>query len=81
MGDARPGRDRRLLRTQFFAGELSRLYVHKDHLRKGIGSCLLAVAEASLKRQGCKEVTPESTMTAKGFYAAKGYRLVKTKTL
>lgn len=38
-------------------GALSRLYVHKDHLRKGIGSRLLAVAEASLKALGFVEVT------------------------
>ena len=47
--------------------ELSRLYVHKDHLRKGVGSHLLKVAEDSLMRRGCKEITIESTITAKAF--------------
>jgi GNAT superfamily N-acetyltransferase len=58
-------------------GALSRLYVHKDHLRMGIGSRLLAVAEASLKALGFTEVTLEATVTAMGFYAANGYRLMR----
>ena len=60
-----------------FDGVLSRIYVHKDRLGTGVGSRLLAVAEASLKRLGCRKITLESTVTAKGFYAAKGYRIVK----
>jgi putative acetyltransferase len=63
-----------------FDGVLSRIYVHKDRLGTGIGSRLLAVAEASLKRLGCKKIALESTVTAKGFYAAKGYRVVKKDT-
>jgi putative acetyltransferase len=63
-----------------FDGVLSRIYVHKDRLGTGIGSRLLAVAEASLKRLGCKSITLESTVTAKGFYAAKGYRIVRKDT-
>jgi ribosomal protein S18 acetylase RimI-like enzyme len=58
-------------------GALSRLYVHKDHLRKGIGSRLLAIAEASLKALGFAEATLEATVTARDFYAANGYKLVR----
>lgn len=58
-------------------GALSRLYVHKDHLRKGIGSRLLTVAEASLKALGFPEATLEATITARDFYAANGYKLVR----
>lgn len=63
-----------------FDGVLSRIYVHKDRLGTGIGSRLLAVAEASLMRLGCKRIRLESTVTAKGFYAAKGYRNVRKDT-
>ena len=63
-----------------FDGVLSRIYVHKDRLGTGIGSRLLAVAEASLRRLGCKKIALESTVTAKGFYAAKRYRFVKKGT-
>ena len=58
-------------------GVLSRLYVHKDHLRKGIGSALLAVAQASLKTLGFAEVTLEATITARDFYLANGYTLMR----
>src|SRR3989344_2270005 len=56
-----------------FECEVSRMYVHKDHLRKGVGSRLLEVAEASLLKQGCKEINIESTVTAKEFYEKNGY--------
>jgi putative acetyltransferase len=59
-------------------GVLSRLYVHKDHLRKGIGSRLLAVAEGSLKTLGFAEITLDATTTARDFYAANGYKLVRS---
>jgi putative acetyltransferase len=57
-------------------GVLSRLYVHKDHLRKGIGSRLLMVAEASLRALGFAEATLDSTVTARDFYAVRGYKPV-----
>lgn len=60
-----------------FECELSRMYVHKDHLRKGVGSRLLKVAEGSLKKQGCKEVSIESTITAKAFYEKNGYKMIE----
>jgi putative acetyltransferase len=55
-------------------GALSRLYVHKDHLRKGIGTRLLAVAEDSLRSLGFAHVTLDATVTARDFYVANGYR-------
>ena len=58
-------------------GTLSRLYVHKNHLRKGIGSRLLAVAEASLKKLGFSKAVLEATVTARDFYAANGYKLTR----
>ena len=57
--------------------ELSRIYVHKDYLRRGVGSRLLETAEASLKKQGCKKIHIESTITAKDFYKKNGYKIIK----
>ena len=53
------------------------MYVHKDHLRKGVGSRLIEVAEDSLEKGGCKEISIESTITAKGFYEKEGYKFIK----
>ena len=50
------------------------MYVHKDHLRRGVGSRLLKVAEDSLKKRGCQEVRLEATLTARDFYAKNGYQ-------
>ena len=63
-----------------FKCELSRIYVHKDYLRKGVGSRLIGIAEDSLIKQGCKEIKIESTITAKNFYEKNGYKSTK-KTL
>lgn len=60
-----------------FVCEISRIYVHKDHLRKGVGSQLLKVAEDSLKKLGCQEITFESSITAKDFYEKNGYKVGK----
>ena len=60
-----------------FECELSRIYVHKNYLRKGVGSRLLEVAEDSLKKQGCKKINIESTITAKKFYEKNGYKVIK----
>lgn len=57
--------------------EISRVYVHVDHLRKGVGSRLLKVAEDSLKELGCLRVRIESTVSAKAFYEIHGYELVE----
>ena len=58
-------------------GELTRIYVHKSCLRRGIGLRLLEAAEASLRKLGCKDVRLESTPSARAFYAARGYRLIR----
>lgn|SRR3989338_5775173 len=58
-------------------GELWGLYIHKDYIGKGVGSRLLKVAEASLKKQGCKKVKIKATITAKEFYKKQGYKVVR----
>jgi putative acetyltransferase len=60
------------------AGEISRIYVHKDYLRKGVGSRLLKLAEESLKKRGYTEIRVESTVTAKEFYEKNGYKVVES---
>ncbi|HEV8388826.1 MAG TPA: GNAT family N-acetyltransferase [Dongiaceae bacterium] len=60
-----------------FDGELSRIYVHKDYLGKGLGSRLLGFAEASLRKLGCERIWLDATVTAKDFYLANGYEVVR----
>lgn len=63
-----------------FACEISRVYVHKDHLRKGVGSRLLKVAEESLKEHGCHHIRVDSTITARAFYESHGYTVMERTT-
>jgi putative acetyltransferase len=60
-----------------FEGELSRIYVHKDHQGKGVGSRLVDRAEESMIKLGFKKFTLESSIGAKTFYEKKGYKVVK----
>ena len=59
-----------------FEGHITRMYVHKDFLGRGIGTHLLVIAEKSLKKLKFKEINLEATITAKDFYLAKKYRLI-----
>lgn len=58
-------------------GEFWGLYVHKDHIGKGIGSRLIRTAESSLRKMGFKKVTLKATVTAKEFYKKQGYKVIK----
>lgn len=60
-----------------FKCELSGIYVYSNYLGRGVGSRLLAVAEKSLCKQGCKKITVKSTLTAKSFYKKNGYTIVR----
>ena len=51
-------------------GYLDRLYVHKDFVRKGIASALLARLEESAARQGCRRIYTEAAITARPFSSA-----------
>lgn len=58
-------------------GYLDRLYVQKDFLRQGVASAILDRLEQSARRQGCRRVYTEASVTARPFFAHKGYRVVK----
>ncbi|MFA7314419.1 MAG: GNAT family N-acetyltransferase [Candidatus Magasanikbacteria bacterium] len=53
------------------------LFVHKDYIGKSVGSKLIKKVEASLLKQGCKNIKIESTITAKEFYKKQGYKVRK----
>jgi ribosomal protein S18 acetylase RimI-like enzyme len=58
-------------------GKFWGLYVHKDFLGRGIGSCLLKKAEKSLKKLGYKKVELLASLTAKDFYKKQGYKVIR----
>lgn len=59
-------------------GYLDKLYVHKDHLRKGIATAICDMLEQSL--WGGK-ATVHASITAKPFFLGRGYTVVKEQTV
>lgn len=55
-------------------GYLDRLFVHKDHQRKGIASVICNKLEQSIKNM---KITTATSITAKAFFEQRGYRIVK----
>lgn len=59
-------------------GYLDKLYVHKDHLRKGVATAICDMLEQSL--WGGK-ATVNASITAKPFFLSRGYTVVKEQTV
>lgn len=63
------------------SGRLDRLYVHKDHQGKGVGTLLAEAIEKQARRISLKELRVEASITARPFFLQKGYRLFKENTV
>ena len=61
------------------SGYLDLLYVHKDHQREGIGSALLAQVEKTANELELTEINVQSSITAKPFFEAQGFKLTGQK--
>ncbi len=58
------------------SGYLDRLYVHKDYQGKGIATALCDKLERSVT---CARYTTAASITAKGFFEKRGYRVIKAQ--
>lgn len=58
-------------------GSLDFLYVHKDFQNKGIASNLLKQMERIARKFQLDKIVTESSLTAKGFFASKGFQVLK----
>lgn len=55
-------------------GYLDRLYVHKDYQRQGIASTICDELEQAVNE---RTITTHASITAKPFFAQKGYQVIK----
>ena len=56
------------------SGYLDRLFVHKDYQRQGIAT---AICDELERAAIGKQITTHASITAKGFFLRRGYRVVK----
>jgi putative acetyltransferase len=57
-------------------GYLDRLYVHRDHQRRGVATALAEALEAEAAHRGAAEVTADASITALPFFVRRGYEVV-----
>ena len=58
-------------------GNMDRLYVHPDYLRKGIASKLVEELEEYAKKHGSHVINVTSSITSKPFFESKGYAVIE----
>lgn len=56
---------------------LDRLYVHKDHQRKGVATALVQALEQEARDQRKKTITTHASITARPFFEKRGYRVAR----
>lgn len=59
-------------------GYLDHLFVHRDYLRKRVGTALCDKLESAVKTE---QITTHASITAKPFFEQRGYRVVKERTV
>lgn len=63
------------------ATELDRLYVHRDWQGKGVARAVCAQLESRARQAGATMLSVYASRTAQGFFARRGYRLVRDNTV
>lgn len=58
------------------SGYLDFIYTHHQHQGKGIATTLLATLIHKARKLGLEHITTDSSLTAKPFFLAKGFKLV-----
>ena len=60
--------------------ELCSIFVHPEHIRQGLATELMDIAEQDAISQGINELWLDASLTAVPFYQALGWRFVERKT-
>ncbi|MEG1525420.1 MAG: GNAT family N-acetyltransferase [Clostridia bacterium] len=62
-------------------GYLDRLYVHRDHQKKGIGAALVLRLEENAMRNGLSIFEVHASITARPFFERQGYTLIRDQAV
>ncbi|MCO8125343.1 GNAT family N-acetyltransferase [Stieleria sp. TO1_6] len=62
-------------------GHLDRLFVSADHQRQGIARRLMERLIQDAMQQNCDRITTESSVTAKPFFLAAGFRVLEQQSV
>jgi len=72
-GDHTAGRDDRMLDPANEAAKVRAMYTHPDHVRKGVGTTILALCEAAARREGFAALELSATMAGVPLYRSFGF--------
>lgn len=62
-------------------GHIDCFYVHHEHQGKGVGTALMTAIFDEAEKQGITRIYAEVSVTAKPFFEAKGFAVVKEQTV
>ncbi|MFX4083744.1 GNAT family N-acetyltransferase [Sphingobium yanoikuyae] len=72
-GDHTAGRDDRMLDPATEAAKVRAMYTHPDHVRKGVGTTILALCEAAARQEGFSALELSATMAGVPLYRSFGF--------
>ncbi|MEK7454626.1 MAG: GNAT family N-acetyltransferase [Pseudomonadota bacterium] len=72
-GDHTAGRDDRMLDPATEAAKVRAMYTHPDHIRKGVGTTILALCEAAARQEGFAALELSATMAGVPLYRSFGF--------
>lgn len=72
-GDHTAGRDDRMLDPATEAAKVRAMYTHPDHVRKGVGTTILALCEAAARQEGFAALELSATMAGVPLYRSFGF--------
>lgn len=72
-GNHSAGRDDRMLDPATEAAKVRAMYTHPDHVRKGVGTTILALCEAAARQEGFAALELSATMAGVPLYRSFGF--------
>ena len=72
-GDHTAGRDDRMLDPATEAAKVRAMYTNPDHVRKGVGTTILALCEAAARQEGFAALELSATMAGVPLYRSFGF--------